>query len=155
MSSISQIERSSSQMRILGMRALPNQLSPGGFGYRLLRRERKCRFNGLSHPQYERTAVFLLRSDKYFALVRLHNLVNDRQAKPGAALESRLERLEYFFHHLRIHARTSISKAELPLMLHFLNADRQRSTFFHGPDGVLAEVPENLLHSVSIGKNRG
>ena len=40
-------------------------------------------------------------------------------------------------------------------MFQFIDADGQGATLLHGSDCVLAEVPEDLLHSVSIGKNVG
>src|SRR6266567_4978230 len=85
----------------------------------------------------------------------LNDLINDGKPEARSAFELRLKRFEDFFHHLWAHARAGVGKTELPLVFQFINADGQGATLFHGADRVLAEVPEDLLHSVSIGKNVG
>src|SRR5215475_13366553 len=83
----------------------------------------------------------------------LNDLIDNGQTESRTAFELRLERLEYLLDHLRTHTGAGVGEAQLPLVFHLLNADRERATFFHRPDCVLAEVPEDLLHSVSIGKD--
>src|SRR5438874_6609615 len=149
MSSISQMERSSSQMRILGMRALR-------FGVLRQRCRNLCRpssdefFCSLSHSQDKRASLAGLRPDPHFAFVCLHDLVNDCKAQASAAFELRLEWLKDFFNHLRTHSRARISKTELPFIAEFFNTYGQGATLLHGTNRIFAKIPEHLLHAVTI-----
>src|SRR6476469_6796000 len=134
------MERSSSQIRRLGMCASSDQ--PDGRRLSDLGRGNSNR-GGLSQAKDEGAALLRLGPDKHFAFVRLNNLVNDGQPKSSAALELRLERLENLFHHLRTHARAGIGEAELPLVLHFVDADGQGAALFRGAEGVLTAVQED------------
>src|SRR6266851_2950399 len=152
-SSISQIERSSSQIKILGMGTLSDQ--PLGHGL--------CDHAGIfcggndrpifrrpPDPQDECAPLPRFRSHPDLALVRLHDLIDNRQPQPCPAFELRLKRLKHFLHHLRTHPRASIGKAELPLAAHFFNAHGQGAALFHGANGVFTEVPEDLFHSIAV-----
>src|ERR1700680_257210 len=103
MSSISQMERSSSQTRMLAT------ASPSGSGQHasLLARvsggDRQAGIEAVQ-SQYERGSLPRLRACPNLATVRLHNLVNNRQPQAGAALEVRLEGLKDFLDLLRAHA---------------------------------------------------
>src|SRR6266568_4004057 len=100
MSSISQMERSSSQTRILA-----TQTSSAGCG-------RGQHPSGICHtliaevgplgvespqPENERGSLPGLRSRPNLAFMRLHNLVDDGQPESGTALEVGLEGFEDFF----------------------------------------------------------
>src|ERR1700687_4140956 len=87
--------------------------------------------------------------------MRLHNLVDDRQAEPSAALEVGLKGLEYFFDLLRAHARPGVRESNLPVLSERLEGDCEPTTTFHGADGILAEVPKDLLDLVAIGDRPG
>src|SRR6266849_2498412 len=154
-SSISQIERSSSQIRILGMRALSDQPLGHSFCDRLSifcgSRDGPF-FCRPANSQDERTALLGFRSHPDLTLMCLHNLIHNGQPQAGPALELRLERLKDFLHHLWAHPRTGISKTKLPVAANFFNAHRQSSALFHRADGVFAEIPEDLLHPVAIDK---
>ena len=63
-----------------------------------------------AQPQNECGSLPWLRPRPHLAFVRLHDLVNDGQAQPCAALEVRLERLEDFFDLLRRHARSGVGE---------------------------------------------
>src|SRR6266567_1956954 len=152
MSSISQIERSSSQIRMLGMGAFSDQPLRGSLGDRLRIRcgNRDRPFFRPADSQDERAALPGFRPYPDLALVRLHNLIHNGQSQSGPALELRLERLKNFLHHLRAHPRASVGKTELPVAARLLNAHGQGAAFFHRPDRVFAEIPKHLLHPVAI-----
>jgi hypothetical protein len=87
--------------------------------------------------------------------MRLHDLVNDGQSQPGAALEIRLKGLEDFLDLLRRHAGSGVGERDLPVVAQRIHFGRQRSAIFHGAHGVLAEIPEHLLEFVAIGDHPG
>src|SRR4029077_8861851 len=145
MSSISQMERSSSQTRMLPMRftssARRNGLPCFGkeFGFRgqpfrrlaLYRRQ-------AAQPQDEDTALSDLGARPNLAFMRLDDLIHDGQSQPGAAFELRLEGFEDFLYQLPAHAGTGIGKVDLPVLARLLKRDTEHSTGAHGADGVLA-----------------
>src|ERR1700730_5548623 len=120
MSSSSQIERSSSQTRMLPTcSSCGCQRSSGG-----------CRCGGgggsaggallqAPHPHHEPRALADCRARPHLALMRLDDLVYDGQAKPGSTLKVRLEGLEDFFRLLRVYSRTGVSEAHLPIQAAF------------------------------------
>src|SRR5206468_5348513 len=139
MSSISQIERSSSQIRILGMSAFSDQLCRRGLvtrGRHHLQR-RSLRQLGcladLSDAKHERATLARLRTHPHFTFMRLHNLVNDGQTESGSTFELRLKRLEDLFRHLRAHTGTSVGKTEFPVRSQVFNSNRECAALFHGP----------------------
>src|SRR5215469_12756952 len=101
MSSISQMERSSSQIRMLGMGALPDQPLRqrfrterlAGIGDLRNRGDRDC-LRGLAQSKHKSAALPQLRPYPNLAFVRLHNLIHDREAQTGSTLELRLKRLK-------------------------------------------------------------
>src|SRR6476646_3490584 len=103
MSSTSQMERSSSQIRMLPMEPTP---SHGRLGRTRLAFSRcGCRYceracGSLSRrrpPEVEREfgALPRVRADRDLASVRLHDLVHNGQAQTRSALKTRLERLKH------------------------------------------------------------
>src|SRR6266567_9400578 len=160
MSSISQMERSSSQTRILATQA------SSGSG-RSRRRLRRDQFPGLvchdgsvvirrdgplgieaAQPQHKCGALPRIGSRPNLAFMRLHNLVDDRQPKPGAAFEVGLEGLEDLLDLLRRHARSGVDERNLPVVAQRLDRSRQPSTIFHGADRILTKIPEHLFELV-------
>src|SRR5260221_2950696 len=143
MSSSSQIERSSSQTRIL-----PTRSSPGS--HRRQRSSCECRCGGscangallmsiwigigirrfhAPQPHYEARALAQFRTRPHLALVRLDNLVHDGQAEAGSAFEVRLEGFEDFFRLLRVDAGAGIGKSHLPVRAALGQGHGDRSTF--------------------------
>src|SRR5262245_11589939 len=125
MSSISQIERSSSQTRMLPMRPPVRHDCGthgwiGGWADRLetarLAADR-VRLDGIEAPQaqHENAALSLLGARPDLAFVRLHNLINDGQAEAGAAFKSGLKRLENLFDLLPGHPGAGVGKVDLPI----------------------------------------
>src|ERR1039458_4594137 len=156
-SSISQVERPPAQRRISPPRPPPRS-----------RRQRRCRGfrrGGSSasgaplqtaQSHHEAGALANFRTRPHLALVRLHDLVHDRQAQPGSAFKVRLEGLEDFFRLLRVDAWTSVGKAHLPVGAALGQSHGQRSTFaFHRAHRVFREVPEHLFKLVAIGQHPG
>ena len=84
--------------------------------------------------------------------MRLHDLVDDGQPESGAAFKVRLEGLKNLFNLLRRHSGSGIGKADLPVIAQGFDRDGQRAAVFHGADGVLAEIPEDLLDLVAVGE---
>src|SRR5580704_17771413 len=131
MSSSSQIERSSSQTRMLPTLATscrqrrPAQLRPARFpaGSRLpsLFGGLRSRLRLLHAPQPEHKARALahLRPCPHFPFMRLHDLVDDRQPQTRAAFKIRLERLKDFFRLLRLNAGPGIRKIHFPVRTAF------------------------------------
>src|ERR1700694_4765873 len=164
MSSSSQIERSSSQTRILPTRSSCGcQRSSGG-----------CRCRGSSasgarlgkrvfhapQPQHEARTLADFRTRPDLALVRLDNLVHDGQAEAGSAFKVRLEGLEDFFRLLRVDAGAGIGKGHLPVGAALGQGDGQRSAFgrrlcLYCAHRVFAEVPKDLFELVAIGQHPG
>src|SRR5260370_28497740 len=140
MSSISQMERSSSQTRILatsppgcrngrrfreqiGLRLAPRDLAQPE-GERCL-----C----LQAPQFqnESSSLTLPRSRPHLAFMRLHNLVHDGEAQPGTAFKVRLEWLEDLFYLLRAHTGSVIGKTKLPVGAQWLDTHSEPSSPGH------------------------
>src|ERR1700686_134832 len=163
MSSSSQIERSSSQTRMLPTRSSCGcQRSSGG-----------CRCRGSSasgalvvvmhilhapQPHHEAGAFADFRARPHLALMRLDNLVHDGQAEAGSTFKVRLERLEDFFRLLRVDAGTGIGKGHLPVRAALGQGHGQRSTFVRRLDcahRIFAEVPEHLFELIAIGQDPG
>src|SRR5216684_5081624 len=162
MSSSSQIERSSSQTRML-----PTGSSPCG----CQRSSGRCRCGGscasgalvavmrmlhAPQPHHETRALANCRTRPHLALMRLDNLVHDGQTQPGSAFKVRLEGLEDFFRLLRVYPRTGVGKAHLPVQAALGQGHAQRSTFgrclclclclcLDCAHRVFTEVPEHLL----------
>src|ERR1700720_346335 len=162
MSSSSQIERSSSQTRML-----PTRSSCG-----CQRRSGGCRCGGggggsasgaLLHapqPHHETRALADCRARPHPALMRLDDLVHDGQAKPGSTLKVRLEGFEDFFRLLRVYAGTGVGEAHLPVQAAFGQGHGQRSASgrrlcLYCAHSVFAEVPEHLFELVAIGQHPG
>src|ERR1700687_2661212 len=163
MSSSSQIERSSSQTRMLPPRSSCGcQRSSGG-----CRCRGSCASGALvavmhilhaPQPHHEAGAFANFRARPHLALMRLDNLVHDGQAEAGSAFKVRLEGLEDFFRLLRIDARTGVGKAHLPVEAALGEGHGKRSTFFrhlYCAHRVFAEVPEHLFELVAIGQHPG
>src|SRR5712692_3857238 len=154
MSSSSQIERSSSQTRMLPTRSSCGcQRSSGGYA------GGGSTSGALLHsPQahYETRALADCGTRPHLALIRLDNLVHDGQAEAGSALKVRLEGLEDFFRLLRVDARTGVGKTHLPVQAALGQRHGQASAFFlHRAHRVFAEVPEHLFELVAVGQHPG
>src|ERR1700679_3359876 len=68
-----------------------------------------------AQAEYEASPFANLRARPDFAFMRLHNLVDDGQAKAGSTFEIRLKRLEDFFCLLRIDTGAGVGKTHLPI----------------------------------------
>src|SRR6202521_5550308 len=165
MSSSSQIERSSSQTRMLPTRSSCGcQRSSGG-----CRCRGSCASGALvavmhilhaPQPYHEAGAFADFRARPHLALVGLDNLVHDGQAEAGSAFKVRLEGLEDFFRLLRVDAGAGIGKGHLPVGATLGQGHGQRSTFgrrlcLDCAHRVFAEVPEDLFEFVAIGQHPG
>src|SRR5215469_391502 len=118
MSSISQMERSSSQTRMLATRTASRCDSKW-----LLSMLITCSFDGgtsfgLQPPQsqYECCSLPGLRPSPDLAFMRLHDLVNNGKPKSGTALKVRLKGLENFLNLLRCHPGSGIREGDLPVL---------------------------------------
>src|SRR5581483_3452903 len=153
-SSISQIERSSSQTRILAMRS---PFSGGGplsqLFHSLVRLGRNLHALALRPPQTQNKSgsLALPRTRPYLAIMGLHNLVDDRQSKTCATFKLGLKGFEYFFGLLGTHARSGIAEAHFPVFAFRFYCNAQRASALHGSHRVLAKIPENLFKLVAIG----
>src|SRR5216684_3065947 len=156
MSSNSQIERSSSQTRML-----PTRASSRG----CQRRSGGCRCGASSagrallqppQPHHEAGAFAGFRTRPHLAFMRLDDLVHDSEAEAGSAFKVRLEGLEDFFGLLRVDAGTGVGKAHLPVRAALGQGHGQASAFFlHRTHRVFAEVPEHLFELVAVGQHPG
>src|SRR6266404_3716276 len=152
-SSISQIERSSSQIRMLGMSAFSHQLFRRGS----LQLGCLCRRHVLdrcpAETNHECTSLPRLGPDPHLSLMRMNNLVHNGQAQSGPTFKLRLERFESFFRHLRTHTQPGVSEAELPVAPIFLNDHGQCAALLHGAHCIFTNIPEDLLHPVSVSQD--
>src|SRR5229473_6769836 len=166
MSSSSQMERSSSQTRMLPTRSSRGcqrsssgcRCGGGGGGGCSASGALVMRMLHAPQPHYETRALADCRTRPHLALMRLDDLVHDGQAEAGSAFKVRLEGLEDFFRLLRVYARTGIGKAHLPVQAALGEGHGQRSTFFrrlYCAHRVFAEVPEHLFELVAIGQHPG
>src|SRR6202042_1444943 len=157
MSSISQMERSSSQTRILAMRP-PFGRSSCQFRGRSRSSEIADRWRAVhvpfrvtpAQPQHESSSLLWLRSSPHFTFMGLHDLVNHRQAKACAALEVGLEGFKDLFRLLGSHSCSSVGKADLPVVFQAFDSHFQSATVTHGANCVLPEIPENLFDLVAV-----
>src|SRR5579864_125476 len=150
MSSISQMERSSSQTRILATHPPGRGSQRLGHFQRVTlgRRDllgRYCAFGvETAQSQHKRAALSGLRSGKDLSVMSLHDLVNNREPESGAAFKVRLEGLENLFHLLRRHAGACVGERDLPVVAERFQPNRELATVLHGADRVFAEIPEDL-----------
>src|SRR3984957_7827553 len=178
MSSISQMERSSSQTRILALRSPSRcperRLTPLLSGGRRAgtrdggSHQRQCTIR-IQCAQLEDEGGSLARfgACPNFAFMRLHDLINDGQSQAGSAFEIGLERLEDFFSLLRSHSRARVGKGDLPVIADEIESNGKPAsavdavdtasaaspTSVHGPHCVLAKIPKYLLDLVAV-RNR-
>src|SRR5271166_1604974 len=160
MSSISQIERSSSQTRMLATRTSSRRHGQRAarwvacrvlHGNGLIRGNRPLGIETMQSQNKSRPLLWL-RASPDLAFMRLHDLVNDCQSQPGATLEVRLERLEDLFDLLRRHTRSGVDERDLPFVAQCLDSGCQRAAVFHGAHRILTKVPEDLLELVAVGQ---
>src|ERR1700756_1800944 len=161
-SSISQMERSSSQTRMLATRTSSRRCSRR-LGDRQHVRFIACSVAGshgvfrvqAAESQDKCRALARLRSGPYFPVVSLYDLVNDRQPQPGASFKVGLEGFEDFFDLLRRHAHSGVHERDLPVIAQGLDCGGQRASIFHGAYGILTKIPEDLLQLVAVGDHPG
>src|ERR1700680_3717430 len=105
MSSISQMERSSSQTKMLPMRPSPPRryCASGGEQRRVGLRAGACLWSSQSlsrreatQSKHEHAALTQLGAGPNLTFVGLDDLVDNSQTQTGTAFELRLERLEHF-----------------------------------------------------------
>src|SRR3984957_10959382 len=166
-SSISQMERSSSQTRMLATHPSSRcdcslMSEHGGRSLKGSMRGRRPRQNSFlriqtPQPQDESRALPRFRARPDLAFVGLHNLINNGQPQASAAFKIRLEGLEDFFRLLRTHSRTGVGESHLPVVAERLDADRELPAAAHGANRVFTKIPEDLfdLVAVSDGKSFG
>src|SRR5208282_4612498 len=160
-SSSSQMERSSSQTRIL---PTPSSFSGCEGSSRGLCRNgaagayRVVRLLHTAQTQHKAGALAKLGARPNLALVRLHDLVDDGEAEAGSTFKVRLEGLKDFFRLLRVNAGTGVGKTDLPVRTPLGEGYSQRSTLIRSldrPHRVFREVPEHLFEFVAIGEHPG
>src|SRR5690349_11016695 len=100
--------------------------------------------------QYHLGARALLRTHLNICIVRLHDLVHDRQPQPRSPLELRLERLEYLLQMTMRNSDARVFERHSPSVTVFGNAHNQRSAARHRADTVVSDVPEHLFEFVDI-----
>ena len=66
-------------------------------------------------------------TDSDLAVVRLNDLVYDRETKASAAAESALKRLKNFVHLLRVDSRAAVVEADPPVVTGRAYSDIERS----------------------------
>src|SRR5579872_3250027 len=155
-SSISQMERSSSQTRILptrpSCRCRQYWCVHGHSGSIDTNGCRLLSANMPSQPQYEIASLSRFRTRPHFALVRLNDLVNNGQPEPCASLKLGLKGLKNLFDELRTHPRPRVFKVDLPVLAVGLRTDREGAPIPHGANCVFGKIPEDLLHLVAVGQ---
>src|SRR2546429_9352144 len=110
-SSIWQIERSSSQTRMLpmGSASYGGTLVCGCCQGRVIDAAWGGDFRAhATQPKNKHATLTHLGTGPKLAFLRLHNLINNGQAQPRAAFKVRLEGLEYLFHNLRRNAAVCV-----------------------------------------------
>src|SRR5215831_2680508 len=123
MSSISQIERWSSQTRMLAMQHLgfhhqPSVFAFGGFGVQQF--QDKLRAPARRRPRPNPGAV------------GLDDLIDNRQAQAGPAFKLRLKRFEDLVGNLGRNTRSGIGDAYAPVVARALYGDSDLSLLVHG-----------------------
>src|ERR1035441_4222600 len=164
MSSSSQMERSSSQTRMLptacssrrSQRVLGRVGRGGGCG----RGSRLLRAAAIHAPQPQHKAGALadFGTRPHLALMGLDDLVHDGEAESGSVRKAGLEGLEDFLRLLRIDAGAGIGEAHFPVGAALGQGYGERPTLFRRLDcahGVFREVPEHLFELVAIGQDPG
>ena len=154
MSSISQMERSSSQTRMLPMAHLLRRRLHAACADAVHRRQwLACQSNSRSEAaqaQNEFASLSELGSRPDLAVMGLHDLIDDGQSKARATFKVRLKRLEDFFRQLRTDSRPGIGKADLPVLSDSSDRNGKRAPGFHGANRVFTEVPEHLFQFVAV-----
>src|SRR5260370_11329409 len=122
----SQMERSSSTIRILAISSHPGQ------------------FDGELRP------VIFLRYHCDAPAVRVHDLINDRQSQTRSADKAGLQRLEYFHALSGIDSHSSIAKANADPKRRCLQLHHQGGAGRHGPEHLSAHILQHLLYPLPI-----
>src|SRR5260370_21386128 len=154
MSSISQMERSSSQTRMLAMPPAFCRRSHQVRGNSRLQYWRCDDLGGTiagggpfciepPQPENESGSLPRLGAGPDLAFMRLHDLVDHRQAETGAAFKARLEGVENLFRLLQRHSCASVRKTDLPVVSQSFDAHLQSAAIAHGAHCVLGNVPED------------
>src|SRR5579862_6703190 len=144
MSSISQMERSSSQTRMLAMRSL---LCAGGccqcfhFNHCPVRGLLRGVGESFAHSQpfqtqHEFAALSGLGPCPNFSFVRLDYLIHNGETEPCAALELRLKRLKNLARQLRRYPGAGVRETELPIFSNRVHRDLERALLPHGAQGI-------------------
>src|SRR5580692_4436179 len=120
MSSISQIERSSSQTKMLptrssccGRRRVEERRGRLICGHYWGRRQTLTPHEA-TQAKHKHAPLAQLGARPDLAFVGLDDLVDDRQTKTRATFELRLKRFEYLLDELLAHSRASIGEIDLP-----------------------------------------
>src|ERR1700730_4048208 len=82
--------------------------------------------------------------------MRLHDLVDNRQPQARATREAGLQWLEDLQAMRGIDARSGIAKADAYPERNHLERHNERAPIGHGPQRVVAQIPENLLDAVRV-----
>src|SRR5262249_59255092 len=138
MSSISQMERWSSQTRMLAMRHLRVHCS-----WRTLRL--RLRGPGMQDFQDEFRAAARPGLHVNLGAVGLHDLIDNGQAEPGAAFKIRLEGLKNLFREVGSNAGPGVANTDAQKVSHRANRDRERAFAAHRAHRIFQQVPEDLL----------
>src|ERR1700719_1324431 len=95
-------------------------------------------------------AAILFRYDANSSTVGLHDLVNDGKSQPRSALELRLQGFKNFGALLGVQPNSGVRESDAQPEGFFLDAHRQSTAAGHGPQSVVAKIPENLFNLAGV-----
>src|SRR5262249_36333482 len=88
------------------------------------------------------------------ALMRVDDLIHQREPQAGAALKLRLKRLKDLLQLLRFQSDAGILEAKNQLVVPGVYSDLEPSAVWHRAHRVIAQIPENLLHTIRVDHGR-
>src|SRR5688572_11352419 len=139
-SSSSRNERSSSTIRSLAFVDIFLLAAP----YRACIRSAHLKIND------DRCAGALLRPHRYSAVMRIDNLINDRQPKTGAVLEMRVEWNEQPFEFFFRKSDACVFEANLRVAVAAVQRDRENSSVRHRFESIGREIIKHLPHHTFV-----
>src|SRR6185437_13264591 len=118
-------------------------------------RQLRLRGPGVENFNHKFGSVADVRLHADSGSVRLHNLIDNGQPEPRAAFKAGLKWLKKFFDHVGRNARTIVTNTDTPVIARRFNRDANGSALVEGTHRIFQQVPEHLLHAISIHGSEG
>src|SRR6185437_1889399 len=118
-------------------------------------RQLRLRGPGVENFNHKFGSVADVRLHADSGSVRLHNLIDNGQPESRAAFKAGLKWLKNFFDHVGRNPGTIVTNTDTPVIALRFNRDANGSALVEGTHRIFQQVPEHLLHAISIHGSKG